>query len=180
MKTNLLLVLAFALAGCSSATPSTPTSTPIPYADIDLNAVMINLEALPADFSEGAAKPMPVLYGAFPKSANEAYTPLVRNGKAAGGIAVFLFENPKDVESAYSALVYELGEDVANQRGIGEKAAGANFAARLTNTNLLIADLAFVRCGAVAHVRMEGFENLEAVTAYAKSLDARLQPLVCR
>ena len=180
MKTTILMVLSFMLVACSTAIPGTPTSTPIPYAEVDLNSLIINLKDLPADITEGPQKPMPGMYAALPRSANEAYKPLVRNGRAAGGIAVFLYENPKDVEDAYSALVYEFGDDVANLREVGEKAAGVNLVTRLTQNNLLIADLAFIRCGAVAHVRMEGYADLEAVTAYAKSLDARLQSQVCR
>jgi len=95
MKTTILMVLSFMLVACSTATPGTPTSTPIPYAEVDLNSLIINLKDLPADITEGPQKPMPGMYAALPRSANEAYKPLVRNGELPGALRCFYTKTPK-------------------------------------------------------------------------------------
>lgn len=172
-----------------TATPS-PTPTPIPLSEIDLEPILILPGDLPAGFSGAQIRDvLPEMFATLPDSDNQIYQQFERNGRAAGGVAVMLYESSDDIDGAYSLLLEGFGEP-SNEAGItverqavpdvGEQAETVTIEGTLLGVTLDSVDLAFIRCSAVVHIRLVGTALLAEASSYARRLDERLAGLVCR
>jgi len=129
------------------------------------------------------------MFATLPDSDNQLYQQFERNGRAAGGVAVMLYESSDDIDGAYSLLLEGFGEP-SNEAGItverqavpdvGEQAETVTIEGTLLGVTLDSVDLAFIRCSAVVHIRLVGTAQLAEASSYARRLDERLAGLVCR
>ena len=168
-----LIVVLLALAACGSSPAASPALTAAQLANLDLAPLLLEPGDLPAGLSEAQVKDTvpPGLKG-VPTPAKAIDQRFQQNGNAAGGVVVLLYETPADVVAAYRLAVGE-GKTSDPQQDVGDTA-------RLWPPNEIAkrARVAFTRCHAYVDVTF-GQASSDEVTAYAKRLDARLQPLVC-
>lgn len=181
---RLLLLAVLTLTSCGSASPDAaqaptiaPTAlppTPIALKDIDLEPLLIQNGDLPAGFSGAQIKDeAPAMFDKAPKPVKAIDQRLASKDDNAGGIVALLYETPEDTVKAYDMVVDGMGDKVKALEGVGEKASV--MADTLAAANLSFSEGAFYRCGAVVHIRFVGIEDADAVEAYAKRLDKRLQ-----
>lgn len=161
---------------------STSTSTLIPLSEINLEPLLIQQGDLPSGFSGAQVSDLPPkMFQGMPKAANKIDQRFQKEGEAAGGVAVFLYETGADIEKAYSYLLEGMGENLETVQNIGD-------AAQLTYSKLTLftfgdndgGDLAFKRCSGVIHIRMVNNVIKENLISYATRLDKRLSLVICR
>lgn len=157
------------LAACA-VTPDPVPATPITAAQLE--SLLLAAGDLPAGMNGGQVREPPAMFADLPPVDVRVYQQLARGGEPAGGVAVFVYADQGQRAAAYAQLARELGEG-APVEGVGESARASGASGLVA-----FADLVFVRCQVVAHVRLMG-EDLAAVTAYARRLDGRLQAAVC-
>jgi hypothetical protein len=119
------------------------------------------------------------MFSGIPVAQNTIYIQFEKNGSVAGGVSVFLYENQSDLERAYQLVIDGFGDTKVTVE-VGDEAVVASFSSSVGGVNLDVADLAFVRCSALVHIRMSKGADKDSITAYAKRLDNRLIPIVCR
>ncbi len=174
----ILVTILLALAACggspAAAPPTSNAQAAVPLVDIDLAPLLIQSGDLPTGLSGAQVKDIvpPGLKGA-PTPAKAIDQRFQHNGNNAGGVVVLLYEASADVESAFRLAVGE-GKNFEPQYGVGDTARSW-----LPSDILPRARVAFTRCHAYIDVTF-GQASIDEVTAYAKRLDQRLQPLVCR
>jgi hypothetical protein len=169
-----LLMLAACAGSPATASSTTAAQTAVPLADIDLTPLLIQSGDLPAGLSGAQIKDtVPAGLRAVPKPANVIDQRFQQNGTLAGGVVVLLYEASADVDSAFRLAVGE-GKTSEPQYGVGDTA-------RIWSPNAVLtrARVAFTRCHAYIDITF-GQASIDQVTAYAKRLDQRLQPLACR
>jgi hypothetical protein len=168
-----LLALAACGGGPAAAPATTAARTTVPLADIDLAPLLIQSGDLPAGLSGAQIKDtVPPGLRAVPMPAKVIDQRFQQNGTLAGGVVVLLYEAYADVESAFRLAVGE-GKNSEPQYGVGDTAR-----AWVPNNVVQRARVAFTRCHAYIDITF-GQASIDEVTAYAKRLDQRLQPLAC-
>ena len=141
-----------------------------------LHTLLVQPGDLPAGFSAAQLRDKPpAMFDKLPASSFRLYQQLEYKGGTGGGVTLFMYDSKQDRERAYS-LLSEGMEHPPGREGIGEKACGV--AAKLSAI-IVSTDLLFTRCLAVVHVRFST-DDLPSADAYAKRLDRRLQPVVCK
>lgn len=175
-----------------TATPQpTPTSTPIPLSQVDLEPLLTQSGDLPAGLSGAQVRDsLPEwMSDALPSPENMIQRQFERDGEAAGGVTVVLYESDVDVDTAYAAFVDNFGEPVSREGlettrvtvpDIAEEAEAVTIESELAGVSMNAAGLAFVRCRGVVHIMMTGTSSLIHVESYGKRLDKRLVPAICR
>jgi hypothetical protein len=167
------------LAPSATAT-ATPTATPtlVPLADINLESILIRDGDLPAGYSGAQiSHSAPGMFRNLAPAAQVVVQLFGKNGSNAGGVTIFLYDLPRQVQTAYGLIVDGFGQGSVSFDGLGETAQVIEL--DLTGFYKLT-DLAFTRCHAVVEVRMTNGADSVSVGNYAKRLDGRLKPLVCR
>jgi hypothetical protein len=128
------------------------------------------------------------MFDDLPDPDGRIYAQFERDERAAGGVAVMLYESCTNVDAAYAALVDSFGEPVSEEglkstretiADIGEKAEAVTIESELAGVYLSAMDLVFARCHAVVHIRMTGTSSLVDIKSYAERLDRRLAGVVC-
>lgn len=181
-----LTMIVLGLAACSaSATP-----TPIPLSQVNLEPILILPGDLPAGLSGAQVRDsLPEMFGNLPEASNQIYQQFQRQGEAAGGVAATLYESDSDRDVAYTLLLKGFGDTSSGSitkteriavSNVGERAEAVTLQGSMLGIVLDFADLAFVRCGAVVHIRFGGSADLTEIVSYARRLDERLTTLVCR
>lgn len=162
MRYLTVLFLAALLVACGGITPS--------LASVELEPLLIQPGDLPSGIAPSqVSDALPTMFDGLPKAERTIDQRLQRGGQTAGGISVALYADPA---AAYAAIVGTMGKHESVT--VGERAE------RSLPFDLLPGfDLAFVRCHALAYVRMTGDVSAENILAYAKRLDARLAKAVC-
>ncbi len=164
-----------------------PTPTPVPLADLDLSTTLIASGDLPAGV-EGAQirDTAEDKFRNLPKAENEIFQQFSNSGRGMGGVTVWLYESSDDVAAGFKNLSKRIGGSARPIESLGETSAGVmpgiGSAMLLgVSINLLAGEVTFTRCHALVYIAMApGSAGLEAIGAYAKNLDERLRPLVCR
>lgn len=174
-----------AMVQTQAAYTPTPEPTPIPLKDIDISDVLVVQGDLPAGVSAAQLRDTaPEMYNKLPITDKTTFLQFESNNKAAGGVVVFLYEDETERLKAFDLVVDSMGDDLPEQIiGVGEQAAGfgVDFKSPLDGSSLIkAAEIAFLRCAFVAHVRFTNTDDVDAAIAYAKRLDKRLTPLFCR
>jgi len=167
-----------------------PTTTPLPLGELDIASLLVRDGDLPAGYSGGQIRDeAPSMFGECPAPVLAAYRQVAKNEETVGGVTVLLYESTQDITDAYTLIADGMTSDVALEgltenvyetSDIGDEAlvsAMSLTALGKTHENL---DLLFSRCQAVVHVRLSGTLNEDAIIAYGKRLDSRLQPVVCQ
>ena len=181
MRASRLVVLIAALLGlaaCGGSPAAAPATTAaqaaVPLADIDLAPLLIQSGDLPAGLSGAQVKDtVPPGLNAVPTPAKAIDQRFQANGNTAGGVVVLLYEASADVETAFRLAVGE-GKNSQPQYSVGDAAR-----VWLPSDVVTRARVAFTRCHAYVDISIRQ-ASVDEVTAYAKRLDQRLQPLICR
>jgi ABC-type Fe3+-hydroxamate transport system substrate-binding protein len=151
------------------------TSTPILLAGLNLEGVLLWPGDLPKGYAASQAHPEPSAF------MNDAPIPdysisrmISRAGQPGGRIDVLVYADSEKVATAYELAVSQfIGEPVKVQVGEQGKVA-------LTISPTQTAALTFTRCHAIVAMQLLGTSTADGVLSYAKRLDYRLTPLVCR
>jgi hypothetical protein len=172
----------------------TPTSTLIPLSKIDLKSILVLPEDLPAGFSGANVSDPPSGFNVISGYTYGIYQQFERGEDPSGGVAVFLYDTIEARDWDYSILVKKSIDDgsfdttlstlIVSTNGqvpkVGERATyvtvlGSSMGIDLTSTDLFVA-----RCHALISIRMSGIGEVDPLSTYARKLDNRLQPIVCR
>jgi hypothetical protein len=134
---------------------------------------------LPAGYDGAQVRDIaPEMFREIPKAANTIYQQFEKNDHVAGGVTVFLFDSQSDIEKALQIILDGMGS-TQDFSGIGEKAKLLSLSTAAQGVKIQIAELVFIRCNAVVHIRMANGVTESDITSYAKRLDNRLKTLVC-
>ena len=77
-------------------------------------------------------------------------------------------------------IVDGMTDDAEVSNEVGEKATTLSMSMSALGRTTKTAEIVFVRCSAIVHVRMVGTSDVGSVIAYAKRLDRRIGLLICR
>jgi hypothetical protein len=158
----------------------TATSTPIPLSEMDLEPILAVSGDLPAGYSAAQVRnDPPAMFNDVPAAANQIYLQFEQAGDAAGGAAVFVYDTVEEAEKAYSIIADGMGDDTKPVSDVGDKAQSVDYDLTMLGS-ISGQELLFLRCTTVVHIRFTGSDNLDYSIGYAKRLDGRLEPLVCR
>ena len=173
-------------------TPNATQATS-PLSKVDLEPILIMPSDLPSGYSGAQVRNhAPEMFSDAPKAENEIYQQFQKGGETVGGVTVLLYESSEDIDRAYSIIVDGFGQS-RNESGIKSKVRtlsdiGDKAVAVMTEVNIKElglsskhADLVFVRCHAVVHIRFSDIFDMDiSITSYANRLSKRLITLVCR
>ncbi len=187
MRRHIFVVLAITLflAACGASqgtdqvTGTEPTPTPaIPFSD--LGPLLIQENDLPAGYTGG------VINDKVPTSMNMLVMPmadyvvsqrLLKNESTSGIVSVMYYLSKGNVETAYETVL----ADMSNPQSLKE--IGDLAAVEMVTDNPIASqngvNLIFRQCNAFAIIFVQGTNDGQAITAYAKRLAARLQSQVC-
>ncbi len=185
MKRTLFLVaLILLLSGCITPTPPpptptlAPTPTPIPLSDIDLSPLLIQEGDLPAGYSGAQIRDeAPAPFNRLPETQNQISQELAHSNTTGGRVSVFVYDSLADRDTAYSILIEDImisGGEVTGR--VGE----SDYTTYVYLMGTHYTALSFTRCGAVVNINLSGRQDQEAIIAYARRLDQRLEPIICR
>ncbi len=174
-----------AMAQTQATYTPTPEPTPIPLTDIDISEILVVQGDLPAGVSAAQLRDIaPKMYNNLPNPDKTTFLEFERDDKASGGVVVFLYKDDARRLDAYDLIVEDMGNDYTKQvTDVGEQAFGfaVDFKSPLSGKSILkAAEIVFVRCAVVVHVRFAGTDDINTAIAYGKRLDKRLAPLFCR
>lgn len=181
----LLAALLISCGGPQVATDPTPASAPtamptvVTLDKIAIEPALIQSGDLPSGLVGGQVKALvPVLFKGITPPDRVLTQSLENGGVALGNVTVLLYQDTKNRDAAYTQMLGDIAITPATggtaQPGIGERSLGGLF----TNNLPGFAEIAFVRCHAVVHIRLDT-QDATDVTTYAKRLDTRLQTVVC-
>lgn len=173
------IVLSLFLVSCSALQPAKPT--PVPLNQLDLEPLLVQSGDLPAGLTGAQVKDIaPEMFATFPKPTKVIDQRFQRNNQTAGGVTVLLYETVPEREQAYGALMTGLGKDAKPLEGTGEQGSATTLDVTVATIHLQTVALGFRRCTALVYITLAGTATLSDGDAYAKRLDKRLTPLVCR
>ncbi len=199
MKINLLayLIIAMILAGCgnlpqvtstltavaitqTSVETSTPapmgTSTANPSPNDTLGPLLLQTGDLPDGYVGGQiSNSLLPRFLNLPRPNYVIMQEIDKGGEMAGNISLMLYLN--GVEGAYQGDIADFTAERKSIDGIGEEAAFIGMG-RTGSTNA--GDLAFKRCSALAHIYLSNTSDEAVFVNYARRLDARLTPALCK
>jgi len=115
------------------------------------------------------------MFKTLPAAENTIYQQFARDNASAGGVTVFLYDDKSKIDNAYRVIVSGMGSTAKPIADVGDRASVAPL-----TLDIEAADLAFIRCNAVVHIRFSGTSSVDEIKSYAKRLDTRLKELVCR
>lgn len=182
-------------AGCSSgmsernaiptATPEPvpPTSTPIPLSELDLEPLLIQAGDLPAGLSGAQVRDdPPMAFKDVPSGDNMIWQQFQRGQDPAGYVAVFVYEDAAQVDQAYEAMKDMLVNGHAEEsQDVGDRLHTDWYSSMFSESmgGIDSAHGVFTHCHAAVFIQFHDTTDVAAVSAYAKRLDARLEPLIC-
>lgn len=159
---------------------TTPTPTKIPLTDIDLEGILIMNGDLPAGYTGAQIRDnAPEMFNNLPEAQNTIYQQFAKDGETAGGVTVLLFESQEDIENAYKKIIAGFS-DAEELDEIGENANITYVDMEVLGSRMQFGDLVFIRCNALAHIRMTDLPQKESLISYAKRLDKRLDGMICK
>ena len=202
-----LVLIAVLLASCSvqtqfagpvitltplaTITPySTPfsTLTPNQLADINLESILIKPDDLPEGYTGGQVNDkLPIYLDVRDTPVKQIFQEFNNNNVSAGGVAVIVFNDDSFMGNALFGFGWGLGfpdylhVDINGETMhltkdlLSSATVSGNSQAEIEGM-----DGYFKRCNTIVHVRMTGTVDQDSITSYAKKLDERLTPLVCR
>jgi hypothetical protein len=208
-KIQLLLVLNFLFLLCSCniapdeivSAPteiviptSIPTATPIPLSEINIEPFLIQANDLPPQLNGSQVRDQtPEIVPGIPQPINQIYQAFGRTDGGIvfekSGIYVFIYNDLEAAKYSYQFVLKAMQEGrthgavpkyadpskVHAENEVGEESAWMK--APFMNFEP-VTDLAWRNCNAVFYVRMVG--DSDVANAYARRLNERLTPLICR
>ena len=154
---------------------SLPSSPSMPSPETQLvTGLLLQPGDFPPDLNAGEVIDPPGMFRDVPLPDRAYFQRYTIGGNPAGGVAVFEYEDVSKVREAYSVILSGMG-DTEPLSNVGEQARIAVYG------DPGGAELIFIRCSAVIHIRVVGPPNIvDAVRSYAKRLDTRLTGVVCQ
>jgi len=152
-----------------------PTATQIPFSALNLESVLITNGDLPVGYEAAQFRSkLSDLSKASPAPDYFISQSISYNGNFGGIVDVLVYEDVKKVQSAYQIIGNNMPGDSTNIE-IGD-------GGQVASTSLIMStvSLSFIRCNAVVSVQFMGTTQKDDVISYAKRLDERLKPFVCR
>lgn len=159
----------------STSIPTTSTQTPsLLLSNVELASLFEGMTELPDDLrgAEIAFIALGNIFEDAPVADVAATHFFTRGGPAAGFSIVTLYQDKADAELALKSIADP--EYYTSIPDIGEKAM-----LNLGDATFPTADLAFIRCHAVAYVRLTYTYKAETISSYAQILDTELQKVAC-
>jgi hypothetical protein len=159
----------------STSIPPTLTQTPFPLlSNVELVSLFEGMTDLPDDLrrTDIVLITLGNIFEDAPVPDAAATQFFTRGGPDAGFSIVTLYQDKADAELALEAIADP--EYYTSIPDIGEKAM-----LNLGDATFPTADLAFIRCHAVAYVRLTYTYKAETAATYAQILDAELQKVAC-
>lgn len=142
---------------------------------VDLESLLIQDGDLPAGINAAQVKDTPPgMFTGLPRAVKAIDQRFQASGGNAGGVTVLLYDTTADRDTAYDSLVKGMGNGTKPYNGVGERATTLALSIVIDSV-----DVAFVRCHAVAYIRMSDTKQVDNATAYAARLDSRLRQVVC-
>lgn len=158
--------LAFALALLALAACGAPSAR-------SLGAALVQAGDLPADIvAAPVSEALPDRLAGVVAPARGVFQQLSRDGKSDGGVAVLLYDDAAARDAAYSYLLAGMGA-AQPVDGLGERASAVG-----PEATLLFAEVLWVRCRAVAQLRLLDVTLADALSL-AQKVDARLRDVAC-
>lgn len=176
----------------------------VPLSNINLEALVLQPGDLPASIPGGPIEhTAPGAYLKLPVADNIIHQYFERDGEIKGGsVTISLYESNSDLERAYNLIVDDMGNSgvsdppkpgtlgelirfreerkIQQLPGIGYKATALQSVISSSGKELNSSHIAFVRCHALATIRMGNPADINVVADYAKRLDKRLTLVACR
>ena len=153
----------------------TPTETPIPISELDLDEILIVDGDLPPSFEASQIRnKLGDISNDAPEPDNFFSRSISRNNTFGGIVDVLLYEDISKVTDAYKISVEQMpgNGEIVEVGEIGEAKSNSY----LVNT----ASIAFTRCNAVVVIQLQGTSNVDDVISFAVRLDKRLKNIVCQ
>lgn len=169
-----LVVFVIALLTACTGQEPVPTPTPSPYPTTviksltvpDLGSLLIDPIQLPTRVTSADINMVPHPAFADLPQADYFISALYTNGTEFGGrVSIFIYAENADLDTAWP-LVLDTIYTPREIQGPGELTAVDH------------SDMAFIRCGALVHLKINGADADEILT-FAEKLDADLVPLIC-
>ena len=154
-----------------------PTPTLIPLDELDLEPLLIQGNDLPSGYTASHVKE--IGSDSYKWISNHGIANIsqsfAHNGEDSGGVTVFLYTNTEDSKTAYLEQLESLGSETKSAVDVGDENA-------YVHISILgdVVELSFRRCLAVVDIKMFDNDDPDDVIAYAKRLDKRIEPIVCR
>ena len=159
---------------------STLTPTDVQLAEISLDEILIQFGDLPAGYSGGQIRYVaPAMFNEMPPAEYTIYQQFAKSSDVSGGVTVFLYKSPQEIEEAFVNTVDGMGDSAKIVEGIGEKGVITYTSMTVLGSKTEFGDIVFTRCNAVVHVRMTDIPDEIALSSYATRLDNRLIEILC-
>lgn len=169
MQSKLVIIAALLLMGCGAPN----------LAALRLEPALIQPGDLPAGVGGAQVRDTPPsMFAHTPPAIQVIDQRFQRNNENAGGVVVLLYSAKQDRDAAFTLTTNAMGKDTRPQYGVGEYASVVTVQPKTIGA-IAFVDVAFVRCGALVHIRLTNTANADDVITYARRLDSRLMPLVC-
>ena len=161
----------------------------VPLGEVELEPLLtIQQGDLPAGMTGAQVKAMAppgiASLPGFPQPTKAIDQQFARAGQTAGGVVVLLYDSLADAERAYTVMTNDLKNGGGRTRSgyvtIGDQSMDMGRSDTLLGVNLDTAATIFQHCHAVVAIQLGGTSNPDDSVSYAKRLDTRLKPVVCR
>jgi hypothetical protein len=154
---------------------STPTSTLIPFSELDLRPIVIVGGDLPAGFQPSQIETnLYKLAEGVPEPDNIFSQAISKGNQNGGGVDVLVYEDISELDLAYDLLTSKIPGSLIDIK-IGEYGEMGKMSFRGIDTSTVV----FVRCNAVVWIQIFTLDE-EGVISYANQLDKRLEEFFCR
>lgn len=158
-----------------------PEPTRIPLSEIDIDFIFEDDSILPTGFSPGQIRhTAPQMFRNIPKAENTAYMQFERDGDTAGGVTIFLYDDPEKAEDVFQKIYREMGTDFTdsdykkNYKYAIFESGGYGPLIEVTEGLLEICE------SAVIHVRITDKRDGDGVAAYfSEYIIPSLENLIC-
>jgi len=204
--TTVFMFVFIVTSGCASNTtfnnvsPPTPqiTTAPSPKPSLtamDLEPLLIQTGDLPPGFNpsqitdtmDGVKSKWPVLFNeSFPQPDVVILQSIEQNQEIAGSVYVLYYSLNSSQKAAYETMksrVIAYSENTSPfeklDPGIGDQSIAYGYKRTLGNANFDNSSVLFSKCGGVVLTSISTY-RVEQAVSYAKRLERRLEPLLCR
>ena len=165
-------------------TPSpTATRTPIPLGDINIANYLDPGTDLPSNYRYGQVfSPLPVMFSKCPVATNAYSREILYGYEPAGGITILLYSSLTAANGAYTEILNGMIESNTINGSVGDRSrmAAVNMAHFVPGSTFTFVEYVIQTCHMVIHVRWTDTLDLLTLEAYARTINNRLAPVICR